>query len=734
MRAFDVAHHQPHPPGYPLFIVAAKAMHTLVTPEWKALGAVSAVAAALGIVAIFALLRQLIDPQSAFVGALFSATTPLYWVTAARPLSDSLGLAAALAIQALILAATTARGLAMAAFAAGLGIGIRSQVMWLTMPLLLLRMWELATQAPGTLAPAPGTPAPAPGTIAPDTSTRHPAPAPSTQHPAPGTLVAFSTAVLLWLVPLVIVSGGPAAYWQALFAQGAEDLSGIQMLWTSPRLRTLIDALYYAFVGPWATWLLAMPVLLAAATGTIVLVRRNRRALLLLVIAFGPYLLFDILFQETFTVRYALPNAIPIAALAAVAVVAMPQSLAIAAALPLAMYGAHIGGRSIAAYSERPAPVFRLLADMRSAEPESRKPVLAPDRRASFDLRRPMVWQGADAPPFEQQLAAPPQHEWREAVKYWNGGGRAPVWFVVDPRRAAIDLIQHDDARPYVWNQPYPVLLAGTRPFDLNWYLVDRPDWFVGDGWSLSPEAAGVSQEMAGRIDVPREAWIHRGVAGGALVLGGRNFDRREVPLSGVVGSLRLDQTLPIGPFLKVVRLPAAISDGGSEYVRLAVGVGTTLGAVALEQFDASATRGVIGFGSGWHEREFNPQTGRQWRWLGDRGELQYLTNGRPVKLRISGESPRKYYAAPSRLVVRTAARTLLDTTVVDDFTLDVDVPPADQVATLIVETNQTHVPAERSWRGSADHRRLGLRIFTCELRNATAFAPDKGANSPPAR
>jgi len=139
------------------------------------------------------------------------------------------------------------------------------------------------------------------------------------------------------------------------------------MLWTSPRLRTLIDALYYAFVAPWATWLLAMPVLLTAATGTIVLVRRNRRALLLLVIAFGPYLLFDILFQETFTVRYALPNAIPIAALAAVAVVAMPQSLAIAAALPLAMYGAHIGGRSIAAYSERPAPVFRLF--LRSPQP-----------------------------------------------------------------------------------------------------------------------------------------------------------------------------------------------------------------------------------------------------------------------------------------------------------------------------------------------------------------------------
>jgi hypothetical protein len=365
---------------------------------------------------------------------------------------------------------------------------------------------------------------------------------------------------------------------------------------------------------------------------------------------------------------------------------------------------------------------------------EGRKPVLAPDRRASFDLRRPLVWLGADAPAFQQQLAAPPQHEWREAVKYWNGGGRAPVWFVVDPRRAAIDLIQHGDPRPYEWNQPYPVLLAGTRPFDLNWYEVDPPEWFVGDGWSLTPEAAGVSQELAGRLDLPREAWVHRSLGGGALVLGGRNFESREVGLSGFVGSIRLDQTLPIGPFLKLLRLPAVLSDGPSEYVRMAIGVSAALGNVALEQFDASATRGVIGFGGGWHEREFNPQTGRQWRWLGERGELQYLTNGHPVKLRISGESPRKYYATPSRLVVRTADRALLDMTVADDFTVDVDVPEADQVAGLIVETNQTHVPAERSWRGSADHRRLGLRIYACELRNATVSVPNRAANSPPAR
>ena len=48
-------------------------------------------------------------------------------------------LAAALAVQALTLSVATTRGLCVAAFSAGLATGIRSQVAWLTLPLLALR-------------------------------------------------------------------------------------------------------------------------------------------------------------------------------------------------------------------------------------------------------------------------------------------------------------------------------------------------------------------------------------------------------------------------------------------------------------------------------------------------------------------------------------------------------------------------------------------------------------------
>src|SRR5436190_119735 len=59
VRHYDVAHHQPHPPGYPLFILAAKAAHIVVASEARALSVVSVIAGALSVLALFALFRAI---------------------------------------------------------------------------------------------------------------------------------------------------------------------------------------------------------------------------------------------------------------------------------------------------------------------------------------------------------------------------------------------------------------------------------------------------------------------------------------------------------------------------------------------------------------------------------------------------------------------------------------------------------------------------------------------------
>jgi len=90
VRQFDVAQHQPHPPGYPLFILVAKAVHAAVPSEATALALVSVGSGALGVLAIAWLFRR-VDPRPtpvswSLAAVLAAITTPLYWFTAARPL------------------------------------------------------------------------------------------------------------------------------------------------------------------------------------------------------------------------------------------------------------------------------------------------------------------------------------------------------------------------------------------------------------------------------------------------------------------------------------------------------------------------------------------------------------------------------------------------------------------------------------------------------------------------
>jgi len=151
VRDFDVAHHQPHPPGYPVFILLAKAARVVTASEARALALVSILAGALGVLAMGALFGRLDRDRGPSAWSTAAAgvamTAPMYWFTAARPLSDVSGLAAALAVQAMTLYAGTSRALAVAAFCAGLAAGLRSQVLWLTVPLLIVRGWGLRQSA-----------------------------------------------------------------------------------------------------------------------------------------------------------------------------------------------------------------------------------------------------------------------------------------------------------------------------------------------------------------------------------------------------------------------------------------------------------------------------------------------------------------------------------------------------------------------------------------------------------
>ena len=403
--------------------------------------------------------------------SLLVATCPLYWLTAARPLSDAAGLAAALAVQALIAdRVVVASADRVAAGCAGFAPGIRSQIVWLTLPLLVLAIVAASTrrQMGGLVR----------------------------------VTAAYVVGALVWAIPLVDRLGRTVSIpEQRSCNQGAEDLTGVAMLATTHTV-SLADP-HAAGPADLAVGLLADgdAVVVLAVLGFVQMSWRDRPALLTLIACFGPYMVFDLLFQEAITTRYALPLVIPIAFLAIRGASLLHRNLAVAATI------AHRVRRPVFVDD---ATALRIRADacagVSHARRHARRPLGA--RRPSagagdapepdeFDMRRPIQWVGDEMPTLAAHLPAPAQARMARAGE------------VLERRWPRAGLVRRRSAakRPRAHPQPTPAgALSMAVPFHdagrrrqarTRWTgtSIDAPDWYLGEGWALTPETAGVAGE-----------------------------------------------------------------------------------------------------------------------------------------------------------------------------------------------------------------------------------------------
>jgi hypothetical protein len=632
---------------------------------------------------------------------------PLFWFTALRPLSDMTGLAAAVVSQALIVSMLTGlsspAALVWGGLIAGLAIGIRSQTALLTFPLLVLAL----------ILPRSGL------------SGRN----------RMAALAAAAVGVLVWGVPLVVASGGLSQYARALGSQAGEDFSGVVMLWTTRTKAAAMDAVMYSFLWPWGSAIAGALVIVAALAGAVRVVWTRPRAIGLLILAYAPYALFHLLFQEVITVRYALPLVIPVGFLAVSALDWRRATAAVVGTTVFVVWSFVLSVPATIAYGTRSSPAFRALSE--AARPgvgrdsESRTIGFHAVARRAIDWLQATQSTGSDGFGARHVLRAPHGQEWLKLVERWRTAPASEIMFVADPRRTDLALIDPLSRRPplqFRWGFVEPPFVGGTRPGDSDLYALEPPGWMLDRGWALTAEVAGVTaRDGFGPHRKPSVAWLRARPENATLVIGGRHLGSSDDPPMQVVltlGGATLESfDVKAGFFSRRISL-AAGSLTGTGYVPLEVSARPPGGSdkvipVALEQFDLqSPGMPMLALDDGWYEPEYNPRTARSWRWTSEHAVLWVRPIGRDVTLTLAGESPLIYFDAPLAIAVTVGTRELARFSPRSDFTQSI-VLPGDVLAAadgrVVISSDKFFVPAER--QRSLDTRHLALRIYSYSVK-----------------
>ena len=190
----------------------------------------------------------------------------------------------------------------------------------------------------------------------------------------------------------------------------------------------------------------------------------------------------------------------------------------------------------------------------------------------------------------------------------------------------------------------------------MDWYVIDRrrTGTSAKAGRSRRRRPASPARTGAGPAAQPIQGWT------AAHQVPVDADDRRPQPRGAESAAVRIaidgrpidELTVPPGFFLRMLIGPGGTLAGAGDYAT-ADRRRRTATDVAIEQFDAQpAGRLVFGFGDGWHELEYNPSTGRLWRWMSERAVLRVRSDGQPAVL-TAARARSEPSADRSRVIVR---------------------------------------------------------------------------------
>jgi hypothetical protein len=390
-------------------------------------------------------------------------------------------------------------------------------------------------------------------------------------------------------------------------------------------------------------------VLVLAGAGKIHLLLRDRRSLVAVTAMAAPYFVFHLLFQDTSFVRYALPL-VPVVAFLAVKGAAVVSEVAVPVAAAAISIGAGVVASPVlAGYASEPSPTVRVLAAMH-AESRSHMPGALAMHQTFV---RPLEAEQVGITP---QLPAPPRREWLELVRHWKSGQAGTLWFLADPMRtdlALIDPASRRDSIAFSWPMVARPAFGGMRPSAVRWYRMPAPGWFAEEGWALTPETSGIAQLMGRAPHLgPISAMVRRRPGAARLLVGGRNLAGPNDPPAtftlAIDGAPAHEWDVAPGFFLTEIELPSGRLAGDGPLAQLTIQSRPARGDVpiptAIEQFDLQDPSALMwGYDTGWQEAEYTPALG-VWRWTSDRATLRIAGAPRNIRVTMTIESPLRYF------------------------------------------------------------------------------------------
>ena len=672
---YDPVRHQPHPPGYPVYIVLARLIHFAFDSHAAGLGAVSALFSSLSVIPLYFLMRRLTSHPAAVLVCVLTLFNPIVWFNSVRPMSDMTGLFLATAAQCVLVTAllesTPRRRLLwwLAGTAiAGISIGARVQAVWLVGPLMLYGTWRLRSL-----------------------------------RTAAATVVCFAAAVGVWLVPMLVASGGMGPFLDS-FAAMMRNAVPAEMLVTGFTIRRAAGAVADVWFSPWQAASFGAAVLLLAAAGIVLLARTDRRLLGLLALLFLPYASYHYLTQATQHLRYAIPLIPLVAFLASVPILAAARRIRLL--IPLTAAAAIAGAAvitlpALAAYHSTPSPPFQALAavDALDAAPGT------------------VVVTGHHV--FERYLAFVRQHDVllptqsaAETLRtYWREGGRKPVLFLKQPMRMTLLMFGEDrPERLGRWRWPVAIqpFMQGERPSRVDLLRLEAPRWFSESGLLVTAEAGPLEKILAEKPRLRVRVSPRRQ----ALVVAGFLKDARSADISLTLRGRRQAEWMVGEHFTLRTFLDPQQDASGYLPVSLAASTPAVFTDVWLEPDDERFIRPSDGFYVA--ERD---EDGELFRWISSDAFANAYLPGRVGRLTIEGWIPTDYYRLPITLSLEWNDRPLTSVEVsTPRFRIEQElVQSSDEPwGRLRIRSSESFVPDTVQMNG--DHRSLAVRIYRLSL------------------